>query len=101
MSSLPRGLVYCGEKKKKKQGKAKKQKAKSKSNKVTREGWGEVIIVSSIMIAGCHVGPGTMNEAKRKNVRKSTPTLFNVLKDTGRIGKRIVTAMRQSHVPHP
>lgn len=53
------------------------------------------------MIAGCHVGPGTMNEAKRKNVRKSTPTLFNVLKDTGRIGKRIVTAMRQSHVPHP
>lgn len=99
MSSLPRGLVYCGEKKKKKTRKS--EKAKSKSNKVTREGWGEVIIVSSIMIAGCHVGPGTMNEAKRKNVRKSTPTLFNVLKDTGRIGKRIVTAMRQSHVPHP
>lgn len=45
-----------------------------------------------------------MSEAekkKKKNVRKSTPTLFNVLKDTGRIGKRIITAMRQSHVPHP
>lgn len=65
MSSLPRGLVYCGERK---QG-----KAKSKSSKITREGWGEVIIVSSITIAGCHVDPRTMSEAEKKKTYESPP----------------------------